>query len=116
MRRDDPRRRSARRLLDIVAKKFEIAQLRLRANAVDHEVLRADMAQAKSAFDRAVELATAEAAISTLPNWRRRARVLGDEFRREAARLETQKEECLDEIERALRQREAVSSYLRRQR
>jgi len=105
---------SAAKLLDLITHKFEIEELKLHATATEISEINVKLNDLNKILMETMTPAAAQDAILSIPNWRKKIATQKAEYERETVRLEARKQEYLGEIESALKQKQAVSAYLRR--
>lgn len=112
---DHRKKKAAEKVLDLIVRKFEIAELNLHAVAVEVRQLHGKVDDLNRTMIETMSITSAESAFSSLPNWRARISTQKTDYEREIDKLKPQIENCKDAVETALREKQALTAYIRRQ-
>jgi len=116
MRNNGKSRNSAGKLLELITRKFEIAELNLHAMATEINAVHNKMDGLNRTIVETMSAPSVETALSSLPNWRSKITQQKKGYEQELGRLAEQKEACRDAVESALRQKKALAAYVNRRR
>lgn len=115
MRKDRRSLKQAEKLLRLISRKIDLAEFHMRANARRLEELEGKTDALRTAIHHSLSPSSVQDAIQAVPNWRRMTNALKASQAEENARLQAARRVFEIELEDALKQRKALSSYFKEQ-